>query len=225
MSEKDENLQDALAPEAPPEGDVKDKGDQSPAPPADDTDNTPVSREELAKILGEKENTWQTERKNILDGHKGTVDKLRKDLKEAQDKAKKFEVDTFLKEVEERGGDVEKAKKQISERQSFEDERAALTEERNQFNEQVKRINEAAKKQQAEKLSKETGIPLKDLEECNSPQEMELRALRFKMEKLESNSVPPKKVPQGGSPPGTFDDSQLSWYDRARAFFSEQSQK
>jgi hypothetical protein len=191
-----EALRNALVKaEAPP--DVK-KGDES-APAAKPVGDKPAAAP-APKMLTETEVEQRI--KTIQGGHEGTVKKMRADIAalqaqiaEAHTKAEEASIASYLRAVEEKGGDVDAAKQTVELNRQAKSLLAKAAAKEAELAEKEAKLNDAGKGKYANDLVAQYGLTAADLPkllEATDDVDMERRALKLHVEALNIKAKPPE---------------------------------
>jgi len=136
----------------------------------------------------EAEREWQSRKDREFQPLKDQIETLKQQAREAREKAELGEL-----------GDTQEVRDFQTKRRELEDKETALNEKVAKQAELDIKLNERAKVAQAAQLAEQYGIDKKDLLKANSPEEMELVALRASHEKLKAQTTEPaaQKVDSG----------------------------
>ena len=161
---------------------------QSTTPPV-----TTFTKEELEERLN-----------SVKHGYEGTIQKMREDLKQAEEAAARAQLEAeedsynkFIGEVEKSGGDVNMAKTMVTMQRELNARERELQKMESTMVERLVSVNELAKAEKASKLMKELGLPEASRDELlnsKSPVDMETKALRLALQKQAQASTPTRKT-------------------------------
>lgn len=165
----------------------------------------------------EKEKTaWEEKLANAQVGYKGTVDKLRGDLKVARDAKRAKDVETFIKAVETGGGDVAVAKAMMERETSVLGLEESVIEKEERVKEAQVELDTASKKIIAIQIAKEYGVDnIDEILTAKDPTEMRVKALQAKVKILASGQVPADKTDKTPGSAKGVDFSSMSLREQA----------
>lgn len=181
------------------DGEPDDKGaDEKPSTPAPKT----FSEEEVTRLA-----------KSLKDGHEGTVKKMRQELADARkelerirDEQEENQWASFLNQSKEGGVPEDIAQRFVDRAKTLSKAERDFAKRIAQLEERESLLNEAGKSKKAYDLIKEHGLGedmATALLEAEDEKEMELKALRLRLESVTAASKPKENVPQGlGAQPG-----------------------
>ena len=136
----------------------------------------------------------------IKDDSQKELQKFQQATEEANSRAREAEYTTFLKKVEDDGGDMNSANLIVGERRKADEAKAEVEKTKAWIAEQSAVLNLAGKGKQAQELAKQYSLPEESLEgllESETPTEMENKALKLYVEKLKIEQKPPMEVDKG----------------------------
>lgn len=136
----------------------------------------------------------------IREESQATAQKLQASIEEANTRAREAEFSTFLRKVENDGGDMDVAKAIIERERKADVKIAEMKKTEAWIRDQSAMLNEAGKGKQANELVKQYGLSEDSLEallSSETPESMENIALKLYVEKLKIEQKPSMIVDQG----------------------------
>jgi len=153
-----------------------------------------LTEEDIAKRLGDAEKEWQSRKDKEFKQYQETIQGLERQVTE-KDLAvlEKREIETW--------GDTTEVKEFQSERRKFQGDKTTFEQDKQATETLRDELNKQAKGIRADTLAKEFGIDAKELLKAESPEQMELVALKLSHEslksKLKEKEATPQKVDSG----------------------------
>ena len=152
--------------------------------------------------------------KSAQDGYKGTLDKLKADLKSVRSEGRKAHTAEFLRKVKEADGDESLAQRLVELEDNLTSKEQDVTEREATLVEREQKISASTRKIIASEIADKYKVELKEVLAGENPEQMENIALRLKVSQIETQQVPAQKVaPSAGSASGV-DWSKLTAHER-----------
>lgn len=175
-----------------------------------DLDNE--KRELMSRIQGLDKKLSETTKSS-----KESVTKLEKAVAEAEQRAIEAQENAYLQRVKEDGGDVNSAQKTIERERNSRRLESDLKRRQQELDERDTFLAEAGRALKVTNLIKELQLDAtvaNELLECKTPEEMEIKALKLRLEK---GAIDAKPVARTDSPDGgrKIDTSSMSLEERA----------
>jgi len=162
--------------------------------------------------LGKRISGLDTKLTETLKGSKDEVSRLETALAEQQLRTEEARDLTFIKRVEEEGGDVKAAEVLVAREKASRALERDLTGRKRTLDEQETILAEAGRGKKATDLIKEHGLEADVVDEllaCETPEKMEIKALNLRLEKgaVDAKPVVETDAPEGGKKADTSDMS------------------
>ena len=162
---------------------------------------------EIDALISAQKSEWDVKRQEHEIGHKAELEKIRSEHEATLAQLQERDTATFLKQVEEAGGDVDMAKRLAGMQTDISKRERTIQQQQVTVDATLKYID-------ANRLSTQYGVDMTELLKANNPVEMENIALKLHNIKLKTESDEAKKAPQKIDS-GTSSGAGEGWRDKS----------
>lgn len=178
--------------------------------------DTPTPRTYSEEEWNKRQSSWDSQFETMRKQHRDELSKMTANYQGVLEQLRKQQSETFVRQTEEAGGDVNFARQLMSMQDEIYQRQREVDERTRQLDERAGQADEGLKILAAHKLAAQHGVDADELLKANNPDEMENMALKLALAKSREEQKKGVKTDKGTTSTKSADLSTLSGEGKIR---------